>query len=150
MNSSEELIKERNPLSQKTYTHTKSVCVILEASERIPLGSPLGNPRIRNLRYGGLPLPATLPVPIFSQGISARKRKSSAIWSTQGKKKTAIHSLPPWHPRRLQPSKPLPTPTPRGAVRPRPLPAGLLCSALCPKHPLWNCLKQTPVINRRG
>lgn len=151
MNSSEELIKERNSLSQKTYTDTKSVCIILEASEHIPLGSPLGNPRIRNLHYGGcLCLPLFLS-PFSPRGFQREKESPQLIWSTQKKnKQTATHSLPPWHPRHLQPSKSLPTPMPRGAVQPRPLPAGLLCSALCPKHPLWDCLKQTPVINRRG
>ena len=78
------------------------------------------------------------------------KRISLSLFGVQRKKKPATHSLPPWHPHHLQPSKPLPTPTPRGAVRPRSLPAGLLCSALCPKHPLWDCLRRTPIINRRG
>lgn len=149
MNSSEELIKKRNSLSQKTYTDTKSVCIILEASERIPLGSPPGNPRIRNLPHGGcLCLPLFLS-PFSPRGFQREKEKSSAYLEYKGKnKQTAAHTLPPWHPRHLQPSKPLPAP--RGAVRPRPLPAGLLCSALCPEHLLWDCLKQTHIINRQG
>ena len=92
MNSSEELIKERNSLSQKTYTETKSVCIILEASERIPLGSPLGNPRIRNLRYGGcLCLPLFLS-PFSPRGFQREKESPQLIWSTQRKKKK---KLPP-------------------------------------------------------
>ena len=91
MNSSEELIKERNSLSQKTYTDTKSVCIILEASEHIPLGSPLGNPRIRNLHYGGcLCLPLFLS-PFSPRGISERKRKSSAYLEYTEKKQTNCH-----------------------------------------------------------
>ena len=91
MNSSEELIKERNSLSQKTYTETKSVCIILEASERIPLGSPLGNPRIRNLRYGGcLCLPLFLS-PFSPRGFQREKESPQLIWSTQRKKKKNCH-----------------------------------------------------------
>ena len=111
MNSFEKLIKERNSLSQKTHPETKSVCIIPEASERIPPGSPPGNPRIRNLPYGGC-----LCLPLFLSPFSPRdfskKRISLSLFGVQRKKKKpATHSLPPWHPHHLQPSKPLPTPT---------------------------------------
>ena len=91
MNSSEELIKKRNSLSQKTYTDTKSVGIILEASERIPLGSPPGNPRIRNLPHGGcLCLPLFLS-PFSPRGFQREKESPQLIWSTKGK----TNKLPP-------------------------------------------------------
>lgn len=90
MNSSEELIKERNSLSQKTHPETKSVCIIPEALERIPPGSPPGNPRIRNLPYGGcLCLPLFLS-PFSPRGFQREKESPQLIWSTKRKKK-----LPP-------------------------------------------------------
>lgn len=90
MNSSEELIKKRNSLSQKHTQTQKSVCIILEASERSHLKPP-GNPRIRNLPYGGcLCLPLFLS-PFSPRGFQREKESPQLIWSTKGK----TNKLPP-------------------------------------------------------
>lgn len=121
--------KRERPFVPKNIQRHK-MCVLNSRGFRThPHWKLIRGPQDKKPSPHGLRLPATLPVPIFFQGISVKKKHPQLIWST---KKTTTHSLSPWHPHHLQPSKPLPIPTPHGAVVHRPLPVGLLHSELCP------------------
>lgn len=77
MDSFEEPIRER-PFVPKTI-HRHKMCVYNSrgASDLTPLRKPTHRPQDMKSSPWGLPLPATLPVPVFFRDFSA-KRKSSA------------------------------------------------------------------------
>lgn len=148
MDSFEELIRE-TPFVPKTI-HRHKMCVYNSrgASDLTPLRKPTHRPQDMKSSPWGLPLPATLPVPVFFRDFSAKK-KILSLFGIQRK-------LPPTvcHPGTLaicSLSKPCASSTPVGPSR-----TGrflwvwrILSSAPCPEHPLWDCLTATHTINRR-